>query len=206
MSKINREIFFSKINDLNEHQKENINTLLDYFDNSEVLNRLSHYAFCLGNMAIETNHTFQPVIEGYWINSGKRVKSLYDYYTKNNHKALDTIFPNGLTYPTYEGRGFVQITHNFNYQKFQSIIKDIYGVDIVENPDLCLKIDIAFKIMEQGITDRNLSFTGKILDDFFTDDKQDFHNSRRIINGLDRADIIESRCFDFFNALEFMNE
>ena len=47
----------------------------------------------------------------------------------------------------------------------------------------------AYKIMSQGM--RGGLFTGKKLSDYINDQHCDYFNARRIINGVDRADLIQ---------------
>ena len=84
-------------------------------------------------------------------------------------------------YTGYYGRGYVQLTWKANYEKFAQFT----GADLVGNPDLALRPDIAAKIIAYGM--KNGSFTGKKLSDYISGAKQDFENARRIINGTDKA-------------------
>ena len=49
----------------------------------------------------------------------------------------------GKTYTTkYHGRGYIQLTHDYNYKKYG----DMFGVDLLNNPDLAMDGDLAAKI------------------------------------------------------------
>lgn len=99
---------------------------------------------------------------------------------------------NGLV---YYGRGYVQLTWDWNYK----VMGKLLGIDLLHNPDLALKPDIAAKIMIVGMV--RGSFTGKDLKDYFNDQKTDWVNARRIINGLDKADLIAGYAKQFYSAL-----
>ncbi len=86
----------------------------------------------------------------------------------------------------YYGRGFVQLTHLANYQKMSNFL----GVDLVNNPDLALTSQYASKILVYGMY--NGSFTGKKLSDYIGGQTNDFFNARRIVNGLDKAQLINN--------------
>ncbi|MEX3917149.1 glycoside hydrolase family 19 protein [Paraburkholderia sp. BR10872] len=97
---------------------------------------------------------------------------------------------------TYRGRGYVQVTWKKNYQAVGQQI----GVDLASEPDRMLEPEIAAWAtaygMERGI------FTGKKLSDYVNDERQDYVNARRIINGLDQADTIASFAIRFKSILE----
>lgn len=85
----------------------------------------------------------------------------------------------------YYGRGFVQLTYKQNYEKMGKILK----IDLVGNPDLALDrryaADIIVIGMMQGI------FTGLSLSRYITMQSDDFYNARKVVNDVDKADLIE---------------
>ena len=110
----------------------------------------------------------------------------------------------------YRGRGYVQMTWHNNYLHAGAIC----GVDLVGNPDLALDYDIAAKVMFAGMTDakiifedfsddKNFSFTGRSLEDYFHGQTEDWYNARRIINGLSGAQQIADDAQEFYDALEY---
>jgi len=117
--------------------------------------------YVLATVQHETNDTFKPVKEAYWLNEKWRKKH--------------------LRYYPYYGRGFVQITWKENYEKFGTLL----GVDLVENPNLALEPDNAIFILVYGM--KHGIFTGKKLDDYFSEKGSNFVKARRIINGKDKA-------------------
>jgi hypothetical protein len=103
--------------------------------------------------------------------------------------------PDPVTRLVYYGRGYVQLTWKHNYDVMGKII----GYDLVAEPDAALEPDVAARIMFEGM-ERGL-FTGKKLNDYFTDKTSDWVNARRIINGLDRARDIAVYAQEFHVAL-----
>lgn len=117
--------------------------------------------YVLATVEHETNKTFMPVREAYWLSAGWRQRN--------------------LRYYPYYGRGFVQITWEENYARFGKLL----GVDLVKTPDLALELENALFILVHGM--KYGLFTGKKLSDYITKKKIDFRGARRIVNGMDRA-------------------
>jgi hypothetical protein len=55
--------------------------------------------------------------------------------------------------------------------------------------------------MTRGISNRG-DFTGVSLENFFNNRRDDPYNARKIINGLDQANIIAGYYFKFLEAIE----
>jgi len=142
-------------------------------------------AYILATIFHETNGTFEPVIEGYWLGNNRKNK-LYNYYLKNNARALKSIFPDGVNGLTYEGRGFVQLTHDFNY--------DAFGLK--DNPDAAMEPETAFLVIEKGLA--NGTF-GHKLQSHVNETKTDYINARRCVNGTDKARLIAGYAEQFAN-------
>ena len=104
------------------------------------------------------------------------------------------------TWKAYYGRGFIQLTHKENYEKYTSIIKSSWKdfkdndgntlkwseIDLVNNPDIILKSnDLATFIlmdwMKNGWPDR---LEKKKLSYYINDQKTDYYNARIIINWM----------------------
>jgi len=118
-------------------------------------------------------------IKEYRANSGTAL-----YATQNNY-----------WYTGFYGRGFVQLTWQTNYAKMSAIT----GVDLVSNPDLALQPQYAAKILVYGMLKG--SFTGKKLNDYINTTTLDYYNARRIVNGLDKATLIQGYTQDVESKL-----
>lgn len=134
---------------------------------------LHEAAYVLATADHETNHTFEPVREAYWVKNAEQ-------WRKKN-----------LRYYPWYGRGFVQLTWEKNYLKAGKAI----GVDLIKNPDLAMEPNNAARILVIGM--REGWFTGKDLDDKIDgveeSDKEDFleyYYARVIVNGMDKANAI----------------
>ncbi len=208
MEKINKQYFEEKYlkefgRELSTVKKENIFTITDAFELDDDMKSLRWLAYILATSMHESNDTFAPVVEGYWLTESRRLGTLYNYYKKNNPRALKTIFPNGKREPAYYGRGrVVQLTHFNNYMN--ASLK-IYGNNILLNdPDMIIHnskcdLTVTFRGMLEGW------FTGYSLPQFFplNSNKANWVGARRIINGLDKARMIAKYAMKFYDCLEW---
>jgi hypothetical protein len=146
-----------------------------------------HAAYMLATVKHECAGAWEPVIE-----RGPR-----DYFNK-----YEAGTPSGVELGNsqpgdgfrYRGRGFVQITGRANYLKLGHALH--LGNKLVENPELALDLDIAYRILSYGM--RKGVFTYRNLAKYINDQGCDYFNARRIINRLDQAQKIS----DYARRLE----
>lgn len=103
--------------------------------------------------------------------------------------------PDPTTGQTYYGRGLVQLTWKGNYGTFGTLL----GIDLIHHPELALVPYNAAEIAVIGMKDGR--FTGVGLSKYFNDEKTDWVNARKIINGLDQADRIAGYGLKIFEAI-----
>ena len=127
---------------------------------------LRQVAYMLATAKHETANTFAPIEE----------------YGKG--KGLPYGKPDRKTGLVYFGRGYVQLTWVKNYQTMGTVL----GLPLYTQPDLALRYDVAYKIMSYGMT--HGTFTGVALRRYINEGKTDYQNARKIINSLDKADLI----------------
>jgi hypothetical protein len=106
----------------------------------------------------------------------------------------------GKSYWPYIGRGYVQLTWDYNYDKASKILSLIDGRDLVAHPEVALDSLIAARIMFRGMAEG--WFTGVALGDYFNEDTDDPVNARRIINGNDDDTLIAGYHRTFLEALK----
>lgn len=151
-------------------------------------------AYCLATSVVETAGTMQPIKE---MGGQAYFRRMYDIEGERPAKAkeLGNLTPGDGA--RYCGRGYVQLTGKANYAKAEAAL----GVPLVADPDLALNPEIAAKIMRRGM--QEAWFTGKSLSTYLPEvaDIHQFSNSRRIINGLDRAVEIAGYALEFQSAL-----
>lgn len=103
---------------------------------------------------------------------------------------------------TYKGRGYVQLTHDWNYRNMTPHVNRILGinVDLEADPELALDPDIAYTVMSYGSF--NGVFTGKTIGQYIKSGLTDYWNARRVINGTDKASLIQGYAQKFQVVME----
>lgn len=91
-----------------------------------------------------------------------------------------------LPYYPFIGRGFVQLTWNYNYTKYRADIQERFGFDIMKQPDKLLEVDVAAYVIVNGMLKGR--YTGKKLADYVDKKGFDFIQARRIVNGVKKGD------------------
>lgn len=171
---------------LSQKQVDGIEALLAATEGLPV----SHRAYLLATCRHETADTMQPIVEY----GGRKYFDKYD--TGRLAKALgNTPEADGDGY-RYRGRGYVQLTGLANYAKAGA---NLGLLKLVHDPDMALQPDIAAKILVRGCTQG--WFTGKKLSDYLPGD---YRSARRVVNGLDKADLIAGYARDFEAALRLL--
>lgn len=177
--KISRKSFFdcfrtfhkSVRGSLTQSQVAGLSFLLDKIE-ADTLS-VQEASYMLSTIAHESAWTFEPIAE-----RGSRA-----YFEKyEGRKSLGNT-RKGDGYK-YRGKGFCQITGRRNFTLFT----DLLGIDLVNNPDLALEPDTAYRIISLGMKDG--LFTGKKLANYINSRGTDYKNARRIINGVDKAALI----------------
>lgn len=157
---------------------------------------LTWTAYALATAYHETASTMQPIRE---LGGNTYFTRMYDVTGARAQLALQ----NGNTCagdgPKYCGRGYVQLTWKRNYKR----AGDECGADLVNYPDKALDLDVAAKVMRQGMSEG--WFTGKKFSDYLPASGRatsgQYRNARYIINGSDRAEKIAGHAKAFEDAL-----
>jgi putative chitinase len=177
---IDREKFYNKarvkpfVGILHQAQVEGCEVIFREWE-KRGLENLRWLAYILGTTYHETAHTMQPIVE-----FGKGRGHGYGVPIHGH---------------TYYGRGYVQLTWEYNYKK----LGDILDLDLVNHPDWVLRPSIAVQVMFVGMI--HGIFTGRKLATYFTTSYTDWVGARKIVNGLDRAEEIAAYSIDFHQAL-----
>jgi len=142
-------------------------------------------AYVMATAFHETAKTMQPVRETLALSDEEAVARLERAYAAGRLPSVRRPYwrPDAEG-KSWFGRGFVQLTHRRNYEA----MSDLIGIDLVAEPGLALRTDIAAKILIDGM--RVGMFTGWRLDMFFGRGKADWVGARKIVNGTDRAELV----------------
>lgn len=197
-SPINRDAFFSAYRaasgKLRQSQVDGLNTLLSFFEADELLVDVRHAAYMLATVRHECADTWQPITE-------RGPRSYFDKYeaeTKIGARLGNKLRGDGYF---YRGRGYVQITGRANYTRMANAIDVPY---LASSPELALLPNVAYSIMTVGMH-RGL-FTGRKLADYIDGELCNYFGARRVINALDRAELIAGYARTFETILRGATE
>lgn len=183
---INRTLFQGR---MVHSQRAGINEKMDAFHRHKVTDN-RHKAYMLATSYHETDKKMQP-IEEYGKGRGKR------YGRKIMYSGQPYSHPDKI----YYGRGDIQLTWYENYE----LMGKLLNIPLLEQPELALQADISADIMIEGMTKGQSNrgdFTGVSLETYFNNSVDAPINARRIVNGLDKADLIATYYYKFLEALK----
>lgn len=193
---INRKFFFDQARNtlfggsLNAKQVKGLTAILDEWDANYSQNDDRWLAYMLGTTHHETGRTIQPIEEwgkGKNLPYGTRLKMAKD----KSGKRIRYSDTNEIFY----GRGFVQLTWYENYAKAGQKLNQ----DFLNNAAGVMEISNATKILFLGMIEG--WFTGAKLSTFFNPTTEDWKNARKIINGLDKWDLIKDHSLKYYAAI-----
>lgn len=193
---INRKFFFDQARNtlfggsLNTKQVNGLTAILDEWDTNYSQNDDRWLAYMLATTHHETGRTMQPIEEwgkGRGLPYGSRLKMAKDRSGKR--------IPYSDTTELFYGRGFVQLTWYENYDKAGQKLNQ----DFLHNAAGVMEISNATKILFLGMTEG--WFTGAKLSTFFNPTTEDWKNARKIINGLDKWDLIKDYALKYYAAI-----
>jgi hypothetical protein len=189
---INRNFFFLQVKQnlfsgtLSQPQVNGLTSVLDEWEANYAHGDDRWLAYMFATAHLETGRKMQGVEE---IGKGRG----RPYGSKINQHGKSYTIPDKI----YYGRGLVQLTWYENYEKAGREIEK----DLLNQPELALDINNAVKIMFLGMM--NGWFTGAKLSRFFNPTTEDWKNARKIINGLDKADLIASYAHSYYAAISY---
>jgi predicted chitinase len=189
---INEKFFFDQVRArlfdgrLSTKQFNGLKSILDEWQRNWQNKDDRWLAYMLATTHHETDRKMQPIEEygkGRNKDYGRRLKMDRTPYT-------DTI-------AIFYGRGLVQITWYENYKK--AGIK--LGINLIQHPELALDVNYSTQILFHGMNEG--WFTTKKLDQYFNSTTEDWRNARRIINGIDKADLIAYYAKKYYSCISY---
>lgn len=145
---------------LTQNQVNGITAILDTWQASTMTD-LRWLAYMLATAFHETAQTMRPVRETRAATDKQAIAILDRSWAKGTMPWVKSAYWRiGADGKSWLGRGYVQLTHKSNYNTLGNAI----GVDLVANPVLAMREDIALKVMFIGMSEG--LFTGVKLADF----------------------------------------
>ncbi len=192
---IDRKVFFDRVRkspfggSMTRSQVGGMSAILDAWDRDYPELDYRWLAYALATAYHETAHTMRPIHE----RGSRSYFRKYEPGTRIGKRLGNTLRGDGYR---FRGRGYVQLTGRRNYR----VAGRKLGVDLIADPDLALRPDVAAKIMFEGMIEG--WFTGRKLEHYIKPGgKADYVGARRIINGNDRARMIAAHARAFARAL-----
>lgn len=201
---INRTFFFDHIRtvlfdgSLKQSQVDGLTAILDKWEGEMPKDDDRWLAYMLGTAHHETGRTMQAVRETFASTDDKAIAILEKAFKAGKLPWVSKPYwRKDSKGRSWLGRGLVQLTHEYNYTK---MAKET-GIDLVGDPSQAMNLGVAVEIMFKGMIKG--SFTGKKLGDFFSTTKEDWRNARKIINGLEKADLVASYAKNYYGAISY---
>lgn len=187
---MNRAVFFDAIRPLfgglSTDQVRGLEILLAAVDGLPV----RHQAYVLATAFHETAATMQPVRETLAKTDAEAARRLERAWKAGKMPWVKTPYWRADNGKYWIGRGYVQLTHKVNYERAGKRM----GVDLVADPSAAMSPMLAARIIVQGMSEG--WFTGVKMSDCAT-----YRDMRKVVNGMDRADMIAGYAAKFETAL-----
>lgn len=187
---MNRAVFFDAIRPLfgglSTDQVMGLEILLAAVDGLPV----RHQAYVLATAYHETAATMQPVRETLAKTDAEAARRLERAWKAGKMPWVKTPYWRADNGKYWIGRGYVQLTHKVNYERAGKRM----GVDLVADPSAAMSPMLAARIIVQGMSEG--WFTGVKMSDCAT-----YRDMRKVVNGMDRADMIAGYAAKFETAL-----
>ena len=159
-------------------------------------------AYILATTYHEVGKWMQPVREGFKGSDEEAIRHVA-WMFRRGFIRRNYAKRHPMTGQSYFGRGFVQLTWYDNYVRASYLVG--YETPILSYyPDLVLESKIAAKVLVEGMGKG--IFTGKGLFRYINSQETDYFHARRIINGMDKARIIEGYAKKFEKCIDLKGE
>lgn len=173
---------------ISRKQVEGCENIIEAFKKHAPHGTLQQLAYILATAYHETAYTMQPVRETLASTDEQAIRRLDSAFKRGLMRYVSTPYWR----EGYFGRGYVQLTHQSNYQgKLRdAVFRKFPGKDIGREPNLAMNPDISAFILIEGMMRGDTGvgdFTSKALEDYVSEHRVDYLNARRTVNPGDRS-------------------
>ncbi|MFC3075839.1 hypothetical protein [Shinella pollutisoli] len=204
---INRKFFFDQVRNrlfdggLRRGQVDGLTAILDRWEGTIPGADDRWLAYMLGTAHHETGRTMQAVRETFAPTDDRAIAILERAFAAGRLAWVRTPYwRKDEEGRSWLGRGLVQLTHKTNYE---TMARET-GIDLLGHPERAMELDVAVTVMFTGMIKG--SFTGRKLADYFSPSKEEWKPARRIINGLERAELVASYAKAYYGAISYTTE
>lgn len=163
-------------------QVEGLTGLLDHWEANFAASDDRWLAYILATSHHETDKKHQPIEE----------------YGRGRGRAYGK--PAGPHGHVYYGRGYCQLTWDHNYRR----VGNLLGLPLLAQPELACEPPTAITILFRGMIEG--FYTGKRLSNYIAREKCDWVNARRVVNGVDKAQLIADHARRFYAAISYTTD
>jgi hypothetical protein len=199
-----RKVFFARVRQslfrgkMSQKQVDGMEVMLRWaegYKQSDLF--LPQLAYIFATAYHETGARMQPVRETFAKTDDEAIARLDRAYAAGQLPWVTKPYwyVDSHTGQSYFGRGLVQLTHKENYKKVGSKLDK----ELVMSPENALEPNTACDILFKGMLFG--WFTGFCLGDYITEGHTDYRQARRVVNGMERADLIYGYAVAFEDAL-----
>ena len=142
---------------------KSLRQVLSFMQNDDNLSNKKEVAYFLATAKVESDYSLQRWEADYLCGDkgvpyqGKPCQRALDYYRSSDGKA--NYYSKGVdsTGVPYFGRGLIQLTHNYNYDKYGKKI----GVDLLDDGDKALQPENSYKIASEYLDNRTFKYVNR---------------------------------------------
>lgn len=163
---------------LTPSRKDGFEALFSAWDELPHLDFLDWLAYAMATAWHETGTTMQPVREGFAKTDAEAFDKVTTYCAKQGIENYAQRHANGQS---YYGRGYVQLTHAYNYQRMGERLG--VGKAFYDDPDKVMQAPVSAKILLIGLMEGSFRPKAGTLMDYFSGTERDWFNARDLING-----------------------
>tara|TARA_R110000851_G_scaffold261458_4_gene414004 strand:+ start:564 stop:1280 length:717 start_codon:yes stop_codon:yes gene_type:complete len=154
---------------------KSLSQVLNFMQNDDNVSNKKEASYFLATAKTESDYSLQRWESDYLCGEkgvpyqGKPCQKALNYYRSSDGKA--NYYSKGVdsTGVPYFGRGLIQLTHNYNYEKYGKLI----GVDLLDDGDKALIPENSYKVASEYLKRKTFKYVNK----------GDLNQARKSVNG-----------------------